>query len=65
MDNQINRLTEVMDKMNAIPQGRHNQQNIPYKHFIHRHRGHRDFSSYDRSRGNFGKKGHIYRIEYS
>ena len=48
LNNKIDSLAEVMDKMNTRPKGRHNRQNISYKHYIHRGRDHRIYPSYDR-----------------
>ena len=60
MDNQIDRLEEVLEKMNTRPLGRQNQQNRLYKPYIHRGRCCRNYSShdrgYDRSRGNFRQR---------
>ena len=48
LDNQINRLGEVMDIMNTRPLGRQNHQNRPYKPYIHRERCHRRYPSYEK-----------------
>ena len=60
LDNQTDRLVEVMDKMNTRPLGRQIQQDWIYKPYIHRGRGCRNYPSYDKSydrvRGNFRQK---------
>ena len=38
LHNQIGKLTEVMDNMKTMPEGRQIQQNRPYKPYIHRGR---------------------------
>ena len=43
--NQIDRLTEVLDRMNTRPQGRQIQQSQPYKPYIHTGRG-RGYNSF-------------------
>ena len=48
LDNQIDRLAEVIDKMNTRPQGSQNQKTRPYMPQLHRGRGHRTCPSYDR-----------------
>ena len=52
LHNQIDRLTEIMDRVNTRLQGRQNQQPRPYKPYIQRGRGHRNFLSYNRGKGN-------------
>ena len=47
-ENQIGRLAEVMDKINARPQGRQKQQNKPSKLYIYIVRGHKNYPIYDR-----------------
>ena len=57
LNNQIERFAEVMERINTRPQGTHNQQNRPFKPYIHRGRGHRNYPSYDkghdRGKGNY------------
>ena len=48
LNNQIDRLAEVIDRLNTRLKGKKNQQNRPYNPFIHRDRGHRHYPSYDR-----------------
>ena len=60
LNNQIDRLAEVMDIINNRPKGRQNKQKRPYKPYIQRGRGHRDYPSYDRDydrgRGNYRQR---------
>ena len=62
LDNQTEKVAEVIDKMNTGPPGRQNQQNRPYKFYIHRDRsrGHNNYPSfnngYDRCRGSFRQR---------
>ena len=55
LNNQIDRLTEVWDRMNTRSQCRHTQQPRPYKPYVHRGkgRGYRQFCRYDRGMGKY------------
>ena len=50
LNDQIDRLTEVIDRMNTRPQDQQTQQSRPYEPYIHcgRVRCHRNCLSYDR-----------------
>ena len=54
--NQIDRLTEVLNGINAMPQGKQIQQSQPYKPYIHRGRGYRQFPIHDSNRGSYRQR---------
>ena len=63
----MDRLAEIIDRINAIPQGRQNQINRLYKPYIHKGkgRGYRNYPSYPRGyhRGRGSYKVHMIEIK--